>query len=98
MARRKATEEVVEKAVDAEVPEVNEVEAAETPEKDEEAVVETPEVEVAQKDIPEYALDVLKAFYQYPELLITPQGGAFVPSKHSTVEGAILYKNPFYNK
>ena len=50
------------------------------------------------EDIPQNALDVLKVFTNYPELLITPHGRVFTADcKLAAAQGAILYKNPYYN-
>ena len=42
---------------------------------------------------------VLKSFPTYEYLYVNKQGGVFAPdTKPTLVGGAILYKNPFYNK
>lgn len=42
---------------------------------------------------------VLKSFPAYEYLYVNKQGGVFSPdTKPALVGGAILYKNPFYNK
>lgn len=42
---------------------------------------------------------VLKSFPNYEKLYVNKQGGVFAPdTKPTLVGGAILYKNPFYNK
>lgn len=55
-------------------------------------------VQAFQGEIPDKALELLKVFSNYAELYITSGGGVYTPDcKHGNVEGAILYKNPFYN-
>ena len=96
---------------EAVVPTVEETPAEETTETVEPtAPVETPEAPEkpiqeekpktatkAKKDIPEYALEILKTFKNHKELMITPQGGVFsADSKLGAAKGAILYKNPYF--
>lgn len=48
--------------------------------------------------VPDNVKDILQTFDRYAELLITKDGGVFLPgTKLSQVKGAILYKNPFYH-
>ena len=84
------TEEVVMQSQEENSDDTTEEKAEET--------VETVEVEAATEDIPEAAKRILKLFYNLPELYITNAGRVFTPeSKPSLRDGAILYKNPFYN-
>lgn len=52
----------------------------------------------SEQTIPENIKGTLKVFCKYPELLVTHNGGAFLPgTKLPKNVDAILYKNPFYN-
>lgn len=52
----------------------------------------------AETEIPANILSILKVFKRYPELYVTKSGGVFTPgTKLPEHQGAILYKNPFYN-
>lgn len=51
----------------------------------------------AETKLPDYAVNLCKTFSNYPELMISPQGGVYMPGSKLAVEkGAILYKNPYY--
>lgn len=59
-------------------------------------VTEVDKTPAASQDIPESVSKLLKTFCRYEELWITPKGGIFT-TKPAVTQGAILYKNPFYN-
>ena len=90
MAKRKIQAETVEETLTDAI-QTEEAAASET-----EPVTESNKV--AQQDIPDNVLSILKVFSNYPELCITSQGCVYVPGpKLADSKAAILYKNPFYH-
>ena len=76
----------------------NAPEVTETPKEEPEEKPKKTKTSKVIQDISENVKDVLKVFNQYPELLVTSKGGVFMPgTKLPQSEGAILYKNPYYN-